>query len=508
MNELSSKYGSEVNLEYRKSFGQFFTNPSIARFMSQWVLEKGANRIYDPAFGLGAFYDAAIQISEELDFYGSELDGSILIFLNERSQILDKIKIDQQDYLLNWNERHENIICNPPYMRFQLFENRADVFSAFEKHLGLRVSGYTNIASAFLLKSLSELQEGGRLAYIMPLEFLNTGYGKLVKKMLLRNNALKTIIRIDCEKEAFSNVITSVGIILVENNGIDNNVNFHVLEDLNDLQDILKNRPKASLACSGLNPADKWLKYFEDGKIEFNSRNLIKLEQYGSFSRGIATGANEFFALSMSRARELGLPESALKSCITKSNQVKSSIIRKNDIKSLITADLPVLVLDFKEPMDASLKRYILYGERMGYNQRYLTKTRNPWFKLEHRTPAPLLFGVFSRNGFKAIRNLSEAINLTCFHGFYPNLFGQGIIDYLFLYFNSKVAREILRINMRKYGDNLGKFEPNDLNTALVPSYDWFMNLGSDLIARSLKFIEKNGFIPDELESKFNSLLS
>ncbi len=67
---------------------------------------------------------------------------------------------------------------------------------------------------------------------------------------------------------------------------------------------------------------------------------------------------------------------------------------------------------------------YIKEGEKLGYHGRYLTKTRNTWYKIEKRKPAPILFGVFSRGRLKVIRNFTTAINFTCFHSFYPNKFG------------------------------------------------------------------------------------
>lgn len=105
--------------------------------------------------------------------------------------------------MLSWGRKHTNIVCNPPYMRFQKFLNRDAVFSAFAKNAGLRLSGYTNTASAFLIKSLLELDGKGRLAYIMPLEFLNTGYGRAVKAKLLEGGHLAAIIKVDCEKQIF-----------------------------------------------------------------------------------------------------------------------------------------------------------------------------------------------------------------------------------------------------------------------------------------------------------------
>ncbi len=60
--------------------------------------------------------------------------------------------------------------------------------------------------------------------------------------------------------------------------------------------------------------------------------------------------------------------------------------------------------------------------------------------------------------------------NLTTFHCIYPteNLFGKINIDLLFAYLLTDTAQQIFNDNRREYADGLKKFEPNDLNKALM----------------------------------------
>ena len=48
----------------------------------------------------------------------------------------------------------------------------------------MKLSGFTNIYTLFILKSIWQLRKGGRTAYIVPSEFLNSDYGKDVKKYI------------------------------------------------------------------------------------------------------------------------------------------------------------------------------------------------------------------------------------------------------------------------------------------------------------------------------------
>ena len=503
---LIETYYSVTDVKHRREYGQFFTPFEVAAFMCRWALSTGSTTLYDPAFGLGSFYFAANSIIPFINFAGVEVDAEILNHFHAHSSQKLNLSVEHGDYLTKWGQTHQAIVCNPPYMRFQQFANRSEVFTSFERNLHIRLSGYTNIASAFLLKSLSELTHGGRLAYIMPLEFLNTGYGTIIKDQLLHQGKLKALIKLEPEKEVFPDVTTSVGIVLVSNDGIIDPVRFYTAQNLRDLPSILSTCPIREVNVANLNPSEKWLKYFENGHVSFCSPDLVSIDYYGRFTRGIATGANEFFVLSRSKAEKLGIARSCCVSCITKSAQVRTSLFTCSDYDELERTDASVLLLNVTGEQTEAVNKYIQYGENMGFHLRYLTKTRTPWYKIERRNPAPLLFGVFSREKFKVVRNYTSAINLTSFHCFYPNLFGRQACDALFLYFQSSIARQILSISMRHYGDGLDKFEPNDLNHALAPSPSWLSRLSPDVVNTAIEYCGNNNSLPKEVEDIFEPL--
>ena len=56
---------------------------------------------------------------------------------------------------------------------------------------------------------------------------------------------------------------------------------------------------------------------------------------------------------------------------------------------------------------------------------------------------------------------------------------------------------------MRRYGDSLDKFEPNDLNVALAPGPAAFQRLGTQDLARALAVTRDQGEVPDWINSFF-----
>ena len=501
---VSEKRQLELNTERerRQRYGQFFTPTEIARFMVDWVLETNDGSLYDPAFGMGAFRKAA-EHRPATRFYASEVDPIVLSMWQHATGITPDF-VQQEDYLLTWGQQHANIVCNPPYMRFQKFTTRDAVRKDFQKHTGETLPGYANIASAFLLKSIHEMDGQGRLAYIMPMEFLNTGYGVTVKRKLLEKGHLKAIIAVTCEQEVFPDCTTTVGIILYDATTQHQDVEFHSVDSITQLNSVLAHEPVAKVNQENLNPNRKWLPYLKQPTSSEPPSHLIKLKNYGHFSRGIATGANQFFKIRPSEADALGIDDSEYRNCITESRQIKAPVFRQQDFKQLLLNDVPVLLFNAGPEPSRQAQEYIESGRQNGYDQRYLTRNRNPWYRTEYRSPAPILVSVFSRDGYKAILNQSDAVNLNCFHGFHPNDEHTERIDKIFLYLLSRAGRSIVELDLRNYGDALRKFEPDDLNSAHVPDQRTMDQLDRQTVQVALEKVQETGTLPENIEGFFS----
>lgn len=473
-----SEYIKNTPLSHRKDYGQFFTPPSVSRLMAQWVMKCKPRKILDPAFGLGVFYDEAFRNKpiQDVQFIGYEIDKNIIDYLNGNRNKTN-LTLYHSDYLEADSGTFDGIICNPPYMRFQKFLKRHDVLPIIEKQIGKKLAGYSNISSVFLVKALNELNDNGNLAFIMPSEFFNTGYGKEIKKSLLDTHLLKQIIIFSNEKEIFPDAITTVCVLLCRNDRKEEPIKITRIKTRDDIDKIsdISNYYQRKTDSSELPFNKKWtpiiLSLFAE---QIAPADFVRLSLYGAFTRGIATGANRFFALTKTEIDRLKLDDTDICKCITKSAQIRKPVFTECDFRNLYDSDKPVHCLNVSDHKRNSIQKYIKEGEDLGYHKRYLTRMRRPWYKIEHRKPAPILFGVFNRGRFKVIRNFTNAVNFTCFHSFYPNMFGEHLVNKLFVYFLSDTGQETIKFNKRSYGDNLDKFEPGDLNDCLCPNQEQF----------------------------------
>ncbi|MCZ2267423.1 MAG: Eco57I restriction-modification methylase domain-containing protein [Ignavibacteriales bacterium] len=477
-NEPEREYAQTISLEHRKKFAQFFTPFVVAEFMSKWILgNKQLQTVLDPAFGLGIFARAIRKADKNCVIKGFDIDENILQQATEIFEDETNTSIFLKDYMFNdWGNRYDGIICNPPYFKFHDYDNKT-VLKEIEENLGLKLNGFTNLYTLFLLKSAYQLNKNGRSAYIIPSEFLNSDYGKLVKSYLIKNKLLRYIIVFDFEENVFDDALTTASILLFANDNEKSEVEFINIKSLDELQSLQtkiqtypKSKSEKSFSFSELNPEIKWRAYYQKQNAT-RFKSLVPFSTYGKVVRGIATGANEYFTFNQTKAKQYDINEKYLLPCITKSVDINGSFFTKENFEKLKQQDKNIFLFNATEQNEA-LSKYILKGEAEEINKKFLTASRNPWYALEKRKPSPIWVSVFNRNGLRFIRNEANISNLTTFHCIYLNLFSEQKVDLLFAYLLTDISKNIFNDNRREYGNGLHKFEPNDINKALMVDLD------------------------------------
>jgi len=481
--KIEQEYSKVKDVFYRRSFGQFFTPFEVARFLSQWILGsyKTNLKVLDPAAGFGVFERSLEllnnKLTKNIEFDLWEIDEGISKKLREIiSELNITANVTTGDFLKSpWNLRYDGIIANPPYYKHHYIENKERVYQEFCVKTLFKFSIQTNIYCWFLIKAINLLAEGGRLAFIIPSEFINSNYGVKVKEYLLKSRIITHLINVNFKENIFDNALTTSIIVLGEKKSQKNNVitlyNVSSTEELTDLGIFLCKVDKIRFDVADLNPKVKWRNYFNGNECQ-KSRDLISFSELGRFSRGIATGANRYFTVSESEKNKFALPDECLKPCITKASYAKGIIFKGEDFERLKSQDKKVYLFDGEASQDARCKKYIDMGVKQGIHGRYLTSKRDPWFALEKREISKIWVGVFGRKGLKFIWNETDCVNLTCFHAFYPSKLGRKYLDILFVSLNTNFAKKLFDREKREYGDGLGKFEPNDINKSLAFDFE------------------------------------
>ena len=490
------EYAGVVGLEHRKRFAQFFTPEVIADFMARWVLDgrKKAD-VLEPAFGLGAFSRSLFKQNPKVRVVGYEADATIYNYAAENvAQAGSDVLLYNEDYLrVSWEDKYDGIICNPPYLKFHDYDN-ASLVPLVNGQLGIRLNGFTNLYTLFLLKSISQLRDGGRMAYIVPSEFLNSDYGVEVKRALLRSGVLRHVVVVDFTQCAFDDALTTACILLCHKGGSLSEVRFSHVSDVGQLQASLADY--SAWAADQLKPETKWKQYYE-GARSADYRHLVPFSTFAKVSRGIATGANDYFTFRESKKELYGIPERCLMRCVCHSTDVHGLFFTDDDFQRLSHSDKAVYLFNgCADVEDEHVRGYISLGEETGADKRYLTASRKPWYAIENRKPSPIWVSVFNRKGLRFVRNIAGVSNLTTFHCVYDA--GVVDIDVLFGYLVTNVAKEIFMDNSRQYGNGLVKFEPNDLNKGKAVDLRLLTEEEAQLVSAASQRLQCQG-IEDEI---------
>lgn len=450
--------------------------------MSGWGIDQKKEElmILDPSAGFGVFERAIAEIEKDkrLKYHLWEIDKDILKYLRN---VCQKLNIDTQfyneDFLLSsWDKKYDLIIANPPYYKHHHIKDKDKITSLVSSKLLFPFSVQTNIYCWFFLKALHQLEDKGKLAFIIPSEFLNSNYGEAIKKYLMNTYFKIFFVNIDFNERAFDGVMTTALLVFIEKCDVEKTefrfYNVNKINELTNPTSFFEKYPYKVIPDAELNYKVKWRNYFNGNKNKQALEYLIPFKDYGKFSRGIATGSNQYFTLTKAEAIENGLPEIALIPCITKAANIKNIIFTEDDFLKQKREGKKVYLFDGQKSDKESVIKYIKRGEYLGIQKTFLTKNRDPWYALEKRDISKIWASVFGRVGLKFIWNQSRCLTLTCFHNLFLNEKGRNYLDILFIYLQTNYAKQLFDYEKREYGDGLEKFEPNDINKSLIPNFD------------------------------------
>lgn len=456
-----------------REFGQVATPRILAEAMAAWVMSARPAEVLDPALGLGNLLTACRAQGEDAALEGIEIDPAVVA--QARRTAPTGTALVAADYLRLRVRPRAGIIANPPYIKAARLGLSASDWIFFEGLLGCSLDRLTNAYALFLLKIWHDLAPGGRAAVLIPAEFLNANYGVAIKAQLLRRLRPAAILVLDPAVNAFSTALTTSLIVLLEKSARPAaKMPAFVIRSLEDLRPMIDSidstgAPLANLDLATLPPEEKWLNRIL-GLHEDHAALTGRVGDYFRCSRGIATGANEYFTLSSAELAERQLSPADFLPCISKAQDATGYVFDCEALSRLQASGRRSWLLAPAQPDEPAMRRYLAAGESAGVAAKFLPSHRPVWYLPENRAPAAAWIAVFSRDTLKCILNQTSTRHLTCFHGVYPRPGVAADPARLVLFLNSSLGRTAARQAQRFYGDGLNKLEPRDVEAIPCPS--------------------------------------
>lgn len=458
--------------EILREKGQFWTPPWLAKVMASWVVENHPACIFDPAVGPGTFLSAARQMGFAGGLSGFELHKTTLA---EGQQLglsqNDFSQVEIGDFISSRsNQKFPAIISNPPYIRHhRLSEDRKSELRVIsERILGFALDGRVGLHVYFLLKCLENLSPDGRLAFLLPADVCEGISSKVLWSRLCEKFCLEAVLTFDEAAAPFPTVDTNAMVFLISNSAPSHRFKWlrikerdtaAVLRELSasqnerDLAEALSvgfSRPPRSAALRG-----------------------VPLSHFAQVVRGIATGANEFFFLTQQQVKALNLDPRFFIRAIGRTRDCREAVLRPDNLEKLDSSGRPTWLLNLdstpKEKFPSALRSHLETGEQEQLHQRSLIKSRRPWYKMERRTPPPILFAYLGRRDCRFILNEAGVVPLTGFLCVYPWDTGHEATKKLWQALNHPDTIKNLAFAGKSYGSGAIKVEPRQLDTLEIP---------------------------------------
>lgn len=469
----------------RNRLGQFATPPELARAMARLALKYWPSskrvRFLDPGVGTGAFYSALraeFPKRQIEDAVGIELDSAVAA-VTRKLWGTDGLAVRRGDFTKlsapPAGERANLILANPPYVRHHhlVAEDKLRLQRRVAQELGLGISGLAGLYCYFLLLCDRWMADKGIAAWLIPSEFFDVNYGRVLREYLTQRVTLLRVHRFDPSKVQFDDALVSSVVLLFRKAtpGHDHRVEFTVGGSLEEPE------RTREVQIGALGASDRWTAFLNGHEDQLTTGP--RLGDFFKIKRGIATGANGFFIIPRQRAIELRLPQEFLRPILPSPRMLPDTVVESErdgypripEQLALLDCSLPEAEIKKRWP---ALRDYLQAGAASGLLARYLVSKRQPWYAQEQRPPAPFLCTYMGRGTgetkpFRFIWNKSQATAANVYLLLYPTgalkealRTKPQVASQVFDFLNS-IGAEMLRSGGRVYGGALHKVEPKEL---------------------------------------------
>lgn len=454
--------------------------------MAAYVLKNGSDHILDPAVGEGAFLRAAKTVAGELnqkvELLGTEVDSQALQQAKQSGLTdadLSGVQIVDDFVLTPPSRCYRAIVANPPYIRHHRLslETKAQLKKFGKDLIGTALDGRAGFHIYFLLRALTLLEAGGRLAFIMPADTCEGKFAAVLWKWITTNYRLEAVLTFTHDASPFPGVDTNPVVFFIERATPEANFLWAqcTLPDSSQLKDWVLSDFKEtfddiSVQGRSINEGIATGLSRPHSETQAGSHTL---SDFARVMRGIATGANEYFFLTRKQAADLELPEEFLLPAVGRTRDVGGDVITDETLQALDEMGRPTLLFSPNgKALDAfppAMREYLKQGEASGLHRRTLIATRRPWYKMETRTAPPILFAYLGRRNARFIRNHAGALPLTGFLCVYPHSDDPRYVEQLWKVLrHPETVRNLSRVG-KSYGSGAIKVEPRGLERLPLP---------------------------------------
>ncbi len=375
-----------ATLSAQRQTGSFYTEQSIAKYMVDWAIRSPCDHILEPSFGDGVFIEASAQRIRKL---GNKSPNITAVELKEDTfRRFGNKGIDitayHDDYLgVTLHDNVDVVIGNPPYVSLKHLpeDQKRNALNILSNHdIAAPLNG--SLWLPFVLHSVDSLNDGGRLAFVLPFEITYVKYAFEMWNFLAERFGQLTVVRL--YEDFFPDVDVETILLLAEDKGKQTaSVEYIIYESIYNMclniamstntvkiVDITQNKkPFISSLITNAQKSNANIIFFSD-------EILTPLVDVCKFKIGYVSADKAFFHPNESTVKKYNLSSNSLVPCIQNGKQINGGTGIGVFVDEGLCASKLYLPLS---PNDQD-KEYIKHGEELGVSKKYKCSHRNPWY--------------------------------------------------------------------------------------------------------------------------------
>jgi len=217
----------KTTMTNQKLRGGYYTPEIISDFLTKWAIENKSSSVLEPSCGDGVFLESLFKIGNKKkinEIFAIEFEPKeakkVTKIVNQNPSFKKACNVVTGDFFKFFNQKLKNkkfdvILGNPPYIRYQYFENgQMEEALKIMESAGIKSNKLTNIWAPFLVAGMMCLNDGGRLGMVIPGEMLHVNYSSDVRLLLSKFPAKITIITF--KELVFPDVQQEIMLMLIE----------------------------------------------------------------------------------------------------------------------------------------------------------------------------------------------------------------------------------------------------------------------------------------------------
>ncbi|MBN1347753.1 MAG: N-6 DNA methylase [Phycisphaerae bacterium] len=478
-----------------KELGAYYTDAQIADFLLWWALRRPVDRVMDPSFGGGVFLRSACKRLKGLggdpvrQVYGVELDcgvyGEISGRLKDEFGVSSRnlVQSDFFDLDVSKGHRMDVVVGNPPFIRYHRFHgNTRSKALKRAQSSGVMLNQLTSSWAPFLVHSAAHVQQGGRLAMVVPMELVQAAYAKPVLGHLKDSFGRVTLLTF--RRKLFPDLSEDTLLVLAEDKG--RGPARLLWRDLHSAGSLTEIRRRNHLPIYGTRRIDaeelaggrlRFVELLLPARVRDLYASLVKegltrrLGEFADVGIGYVTGCNDFFHLSPAAAADYGIPSTYLRRAVRRARALRGVKLTLEDWHTAAAAGDAEYLLLVARPngLPDSVRRYIESGERQGVQRAYKCRTRSPWFKVPHVYQPDAFLSYMSGTGPRLVSNDAGAVAPNTLHVVRIHPLSTLTGDSLATLWHTSLCRLSAEIEGHSLGGGMLKLEPTEAAQLSIP---------------------------------------